>query len=87
MTHIPIPKNQWRHFRKSIGHSIKTARKAKNMSIEELCEKTGHSPQKMRGFEDRHSTIRLYDLLHIAIALDVKPETLLTILPDPPLKT
>lgn len=76
MSRIAIPKNQWRDFRRSVSHNIKVARQAKQISIEVLAEKTGYAVSTLERFENTYAQMRLYDLLHIAIALDVPPETL-----------
>ena len=73
MTRIPISKHQWRFFRRTVGQNIKTLRQARKMSIEELAEKIGHTPERVHALEETCRTIQLYDLLHIAIALDIPP--------------
>ena len=78
MTSIPIPRHQWRYFRQTVGQNIKTLRQARKMSIEELAEKIGHTPERVHALEETCRTIRLYDLLHIAIALDIPPSAFMT---------
>ena len=49
------------------------------MSIEGLTEKIGHAPERVHALEETCRTIQLYDLLHIAIALDILPSAFVAV--------
>ena len=66
-------------YLKSLGHRIKTLRKAKNLSQEALSEKIDKSVDTISNIERAVSAPRLETAIEIARALDVEPYELFRI--------
>ncbi|MBG79058.1 MAG: hypothetical protein CL570_08555 [Alphaproteobacteria bacterium] len=66
-------------YLKSLGHRIKTLRKAKNLSQEALSEKIDKSVDTISNIERAVSAPRLETAIEIAHALDVEPYELFRI--------